>query len=428
MSIKKNIKSVSFLGIAALFGSGSTFIINMIIARELGSESYGVFSSAMATVLVFSIFASFGISQVWLKLFGEEGYDGIRWIKPSLKFIAINLIITSFSLAFWAFFGPHAEQTKLMLLIMIMHIFGYVAVLLVAAKYQLEEKYQVLSLWQLLPNISRLLAVVIGFYIFHRSLSILDISVIYGIIGFVFFVIGAYLLCHMQKGQFNPAGHKENGNTGQLVTPKTKELFFEALPFGLGGIFAFVFVQSDIIMLKYISGNVEAGLYAAAFVIINAIYLIPNILYSKFLMPKFHRWANHDRKKFYETYKKGNVFMLSIGIIFTLGIFLLADFFIPLIFGEDYINSISLLKVLSLTIPVIFMGYSVSATLVTKDNMKKKVVYMGIVALLNICLNSLLIPIFQSKGAAYATIFTNLILIGIYYFANNKYVFNNDNL
>ena len=60
--------------------------------------------------------------------------------------------------------------------------------------------------------------------------------------------------------------------------------------------------------------------------------------------------------------------------------------------------------------------------------MKKKVVYMGIVALLNICLNSLLIPIFQSKGAAYATIFTNLNLIGIYYLANNKYVFNDDNL
>ena len=413
---------------AALFGSGSTFIINMIIARNLGSESYGAFSSAMATVLVFSIFASFGVSQVWLKLFGEEGYVGIRWIKPSLKFITINLIITSFSLALWAFFGPHAEQTKLMLLIMIMHIYGYVAVLLVAAKFQLEEKYQVLSFWQLLPNISRLLAVFIGFYIFDKSLSILDISVIYGIIGFVFFVIGAYLLYHMQKGQFNPAGHKENNNPGHLVNPKTKELFFEALPFGLGGIFAFVFVQSDIIMLKYISGNVEAGLYAAAFVIINAIYLIPNILYSKFLMPKFHRWANHDRKKFYETYKKGNVFMLSIGIVFTLGILLLADFFIPLIFGEDYINSIPLLKVLSLTIPVIFMGYSVSATLVTKDNMKKKVVYMGIVALLNICLNSLLIPIFQSKGAAYATIFTNLILIGIYYLANNKYVFNDDNL
>lgn len=424
LSVKKSIKSVSFLWVSALLGSGSTFLINTIIARQLGTENFGVFSSVMATVLIFSILGVFGLNQVWLKIFGEEGYDGIRWVKPSLKFIALNLSFTIFILIAWASFGPHNTQIKQMLLFMIFHILGYVSIQLVASRFQLEEKFKYLAIWQLLPNVTRLLTVLVLFYVLHFALSILDVSIVYAVVGLFFFLLGSYFLFTMNQGKINLAGHQKKTDTKVLESPKVSSLFYEAAPFGIGNLFAFIYVQSDIIMLKYLTSDEQAGLYSAAFLILSAIYLFPSILYGKFLMPKFHRWANHDRKKFYAIYKKGNFYMFLVGVFITTVIILLSAYIIPLVFGADFISSIPLLKILSFTIPFIFVGYSFAATLVTKDNMKKKVIFMGIVALVNIILNFSLIPIFDANGAAFATIFSNFILVIIYFWANKKYVFN----
>ncbi|MBD3842097.1 MAG: oligosaccharide flippase family protein, partial [Campylobacterales bacterium] len=70
MSKKQAIKSLSFLWMGSLLGSGSTFIIYMILARHLGVEQFGVFSSALATITILSLFSGFGVSQSWLKHFG----------------------------------------------------------------------------------------------------------------------------------------------------------------------------------------------------------------------------------------------------------------------------------------------------------------------------------------------------------------------
>src|SRR3546814_4412984 len=41
-----------------------------------------------------------------------------------------------------------------------------------------------------------------------------------------------------------------------------------------------------------------AGVYNVAFVIMSAVYLIPSVIYQKFLLPKIHIWANHDQETF----------------------------------------------------------------------------------------------------------------------------------
>lgn len=422
LSVKKAIKSLSFLWVGSLFGSGSAFIIYMILARELGPKDFGVFSSVLSMITVFSLLAGFGVSQVWLKLFGKEGWDAVRWIKPSLNFVIITLIVVTFLLIFWAIYGPHGEATKQLLLSMLFFIYGYISVELVSSKLQLEEKYSFLALWQLLPNLSRLILIVLLLYLFHISLSVSDIGIIYGLIGIFFTIFGVYQLYTMQNGKFYLKGHPISG-TKNLSLVKMKDFFSETWPFGLGSLFAFIYIQSDIIMLKYISGDVEAGYYSTSFIILTAVYIFPSILYQKFLLPKFHRWANHDREKFHNVYKIGNLAMLILGILISIVIWNTSVFFIPLIFGEEYINSILLTKILALTLPFYLIAFSVASTLVTKEHMKKKVVYMGFVALFNIILNLILIPAYEAKGAAIATVISNALLLVIYYYAANKYVF-----
>jgi len=413
VGIKNSIKSISFLWLGSIIGSGSTFIISIVLGKKLGPEQFGVFFSAQSTITVFVLISSFGVSQAWLKLFGKEGNKGLRWVKPSLKLILLMLLVTTFLIVFWSFFGPHTLETRYVLLIMIFYLYGKINIELVSSKLQIAEKYLSLAIWQLIPNVSRLFMLLIFIYALNGLLSPIKISIIYGIVGIIVSIVGIYHLIKFKN--FNSIEIKKR--------PKVSEILKESWPFGFGSLFAFIYVQSDIIMVKYISGDTQAGYYNAAFIFLSAIYILPSTLYQKYLMPKFHKWANYNRKKFYSVYIIGNKIMLVFGIIIMMVVLLTSKYFVPLFFGEKYNESIFLLNILALNLPFYLIAFSAASVLVTQDNMRRKVKYMGIVAILNIILNLILIPKYNARGAAIATLISNATLLLIYLYATKKYVF-----
>lgn len=426
MKYKFALTSLSFLWTGAFIGSGSTFLIYMILARKLGPNLFGIFSNVLAISLIFSLIAGFGISKTWLKLFGSEGWEGRRWIKSSLQFLALTLLSVILMILFLTSIDLNDSLTNELLLLMIFHILGYSLIELVSSKLQLEENYKELALWQLLPNLSRLIIITSGYYLLKLSLGITDVVLIYVFVGILFTFFSIRQMAKMSKGKFLLKGHGED-KTSNTPSPTIKNVFLETWPFGLGGLFAFIYVQSDIIMVKYLAGDEQAGYYNASFIILNVIYTFPSILYQKFLMPKFHRWANYDRDKFYKVYTKGNTYMFFAGVAMFLMVILFSNIFIPFIFGVKYEDTIGLINILAFTLPFQLMAFSVASTLVTKGNMIRKVKYMGVVAILNIVLNIYLIPRYQAIGAALATVISNALLLGIYFYATKKFVFPDKN-
>ena len=116
--------------------------------------------------------------------------------------------------------------------------------------------------------------------------------------------------------------------------------------------------------------------------------------------------------------------MLLVGVFALISIFILSPVMIPIFFGEQYQETVYLLRILALSLPLLFIASSVGATLVTQDHMKKKVKIMGGVALLNIVLNIIMIPVYGSVGAAIATVLSNLILLLGFFYVAQKYIFN----
>lgn len=423
---KKNIKSLSFLWLGSFLGSGSTFIIYILLARHLGVEQFGIFSSAIAIVTVLSLISGFGVAQAWLKHFGEEGWNAVRWLSSSFKLATISIFIVLLILIIWSTFGPNDSESKKILYILSFFIIGQMITELVSVKFQLEEKYSILSLWQVIPNLLRLSIICFFIYIFKdKSFDVITVAYVYSSVAILFILIGINQLSKMKNDQFDLKGHK-NKIINFTNIPNVKETFSHSWAFGLGSIFAFIYLQSDIIMLKYISGNEATGYYNVGFIIISAILIFPTVLYSKFLMPKYHRWANNDKNKFYEYYKKGNLLMFIFGMFFFIIVLSFSNFFIPILFGQDYMNSIILVQILSISLPIYFVAYSIGATLVTKENMKYKVQLMGTTALINIILNTILIPLYNEIGAAIATIISNLILLAFYYLVAERKIFKKD--
>ncbi|MGK2862159.1 MAG: oligosaccharide flippase family protein, partial [Chitinophagaceae bacterium] len=341
---------------------------------------------------------------------------------PSLFFVAITLLLITLVVIGLTFVHKNDPLTSQLLLLLLFYVYGYISVQLVSSKLQLEERYALLTLWQMLPNSSRLLIIVIGYYVLEIQLSIINIGWIYALVGFFFTSIAAVQLVDLMRGKFRLIGHTNTFQENQ-ESPAVKEVFKEAWPFGFAGLFAFIYIQSDIIMVKYISGDTEAGYYNVAFTILSAIMTIPTILFSKYLIPKYHRWSNHDKDRFYSTYKKGNLAMLVSGSCILAGVILLSWYFIPLLFGKEYEPSIILLNVLAVTIPFSFLAYSYGATLLTSEHMRLKVRLMGGVALFNVISNLIFIIWHGAIGAAVSTLLSYILLAFLYRYYARKKVF-----
>ncbi len=420
---KSSVQIVSFLWLGSLFGAGLAFLTQVILARNFSLSEYGIFSSAFALVALLIPLAGFGISKYWLKVFGLEGWSANRWMIPSFYFISLTVLLSTLSLCAWAIFGLHDEIMTNILFILSLYLIGQTSIELVSSKLQLEEEYTKLALWQFFPHFGRFLGVLLLLFVFKNNVTIVSIAIVYAIIAIVLCLIAFVQLKIMLESRLNLKGHGLKDDDTNRESPSVLAVLSNVWPFGLAGIFHMIYFQSDIVLTKYITGAEAAGIYNVAFIIIVAVYLFPNVIYQKFLLPKFHRWAHHDRDKFYKIYKKGNFIMLIAGMLFMIGVFGLADFMLSFLFGPKYEGSIAILHILAIAIPIHFVATSVGATLVTSDHMKRKVYYMGFVAIVNIVLNLVLIPKYGANGAAIATVSSEFVLLSIYYVAANKIVF-----
>ena len=411
------VRSVSLLSISSLLGSGSTFLIYLVLARALTVNDYGLFTSVLSLVTALVFLASFGIPQTWLKIFGEKGWEGVSWVRPSIEIVCCLALLISFFLVF-AYFG---EGGFYFVVAIILYFLGQVFLELVIAKKQLEEKFLDICYWQIVPNFSRLILVLIFSYQSFITLSITIYAYLYGVIGGSIFFLSILELKKFFKKDFDLKGHKTESKIYERVTKK--DAFNESWPFALSLLFSYVYLQSNLVLVKYLSGNDQAAYYNAGFVILTAVLTIPNIIYSKFLLPKIHRWANTDFNIFYSVFIKGIFLMSGLGFFVAGAIYYFSDNIVLLVFGKEYLSAIPILKVVSLSIPVIFLSYSFSSTLVTKKNIRIKSTYMGLAAALNIVLGVFFISKHHALGAAYTTLTTYSFLLVLYFMANIKYVF-----
>ena len=395
----------------------------LIIARKFGPENFGIFISALMMVMMFAPLAGFGIPQFWLKVFGKEGWSATRWLSSSFIFIVISTMLVLIIMSTWAMIGPHDLELRNLLLILSLCVLGHVSVELVSAKLQLEERYIYYVLWQIMTNFIRFILVVILGFSLISWMTIQNLAVVYGAIAVMFFLIACVQLSYMKSKSFQLKGHGayNSARQGEKI-PTVKIIMSQSWPFGLAGLFVFIYMQSDIILIKYLIGAEAAGQYSVAFSIMATVYLLPTVIYQKFLLPKMHRWVNHDRQKFFQVYRQGNKVMLAFGVIAMFMVWGLSEWGIPFLYGEEYYEAVNLLNILALCAPIYFLACSIGATLVTQDHMKIKVKYMGLVAMINILLNIIFIPEIGAAGAAVATVLSNMILLFTYYVASKKYV------
>ena len=397
------------LWVCALTSAAAAFFTQVLFANTLAPNEYGDLASALAIISLLSPLAGFGLQGFLLEAFGSEGWRAIRWIPPSATFMLTSTSVSAVALALWASFGSHDLLYRSLLYWFIPLIPMQPCMELVSGKLQLEERYKTLAAWQGLPNIVRLALFSYAALTTTSGLDLIAIGHIYACVSVAAVFLSLPQLYRMSAGRFALKGHgkcRESLIDRTDVTPSLWTLAKKSWPFGLAGFFYIIYYQSDIVLLRYQAGDAAAGLYNVAFTVMMSTYLLPGVIYQKFLVHKLHRLSKTSPSLSLRFYRYGNAGMLVLGMLTTLMVLLAAPTIVPVIFGRDYQGAIEPLKILAFCAPIHFVANSAEVLLFTNSLGRIACGVMGLTATINVSLNLSLIPVFGMKGAAASTLFS----------------------
>ena len=159
------IKSVAWIWSGSIVSAAMAFFVNVILARVLGVESYGVFTSSLAVITTLSPLAAFGVSSFVVKAFAKEGPIAERWVAPVLRFSLTSTVAIMAAGVLWALVISQANLERDIILILALLIPSQAMLELIICKHQLEDDFSRMGLAQALPGLMRAMAVVVAGYL-----------------------------------------------------------------------------------------------------------------------------------------------------------------------------------------------------------------------------------------------------------------------
>ncbi|MCP4717545.1 MAG: oligosaccharide flippase family protein [Deltaproteobacteria bacterium] len=186
-------------------------------------------------------------------------------------------------------------------------------------------------------------------------------------------------------------------------------LYRRVLPFVLINICTLLYFRSDLVMLQYLAGSREVGLYSAAYKFIEGICFVlapvSHVYFQRLCKCSESRAAS---RALLVRYLSG--YAVLAAVIAALGLSL-AKQLLTFTYGADFLAALPAFSVLIGALLVIIPNAILMQTAIAYDQEKMYSLFVALGAALNIVLNLFLIPLYGIVGAAAATLITESALL-----------------
>jgi O-antigen/teichoic acid export membrane protein len=161
--------------------------------------------------------------------------------------------------------------------------------------------------------------------------------------------------------------------------------------------------HTDVLLLQYFVGSEGTGYYKAALVLAEYIWLVPLVLQRLLLHSASQLWSDGRADRIQELAARLTRYVFLSTALLALGVFVLADRFVPLYFGPEYRASVRPLAVLLPGAVGFALARPIYAVNQATGRLRPLVGALAVAAAVNLGLNAVLIPAYGLTGAALAT-------------------------
>jgi O-antigen/teichoic acid export membrane protein len=204
----------------------------------------------------------------------------------------------------------------------------------------------------------------------------------------------------------------------------SKELISKSWMIMLGSFFAIIYLKSDQIMLKWMIGDSEVGIYSVASLLSEVWYFLPAIIVTS-LFPKIIEYKENNIKQYYKRLQQLMDLLFVVALIIAIIISLIATNVITLLYGNAYADSGIILSIHIWAGLFIFMREVFSKWIIVENLLQFSIITHGLGMIFNIILNLILIPEYGAVGAAIATIISYSIAsyFSLLFFKKTRIIF-----
>jgi len=387
-----------------IVGTGISGILKLIllayVARLLGATEYGKFSFALAFVSLFVVFSNFGLSDIITREFSrekekEKEFYSIISLKIFLSLGTLVLILVS-SL----FITPDPLIRKVIWILGIwVVVTDFIDIICAFLRARQKMEYEaIITAFQALALFG------MGLFIIFNLPSIENLSYSY-LFTSLLALVSALFFLHFK---FIPC---------KISLQKTIWQRFLAMswPLALAGIFSMICANIDSVMMGYWNQIIQTGWYNAAYKIVNFI-LIPTGLISSSFYPVLSKFAffgevEKAKEQLQDIWDRQMKLMIILALPLAIGGVVLAPKIINFIYGSAYTPSVLAFRILIIMAGIIFLHTPFNQILIASNQQKKFFYVMILGTITNIALNLILIPKFSFYGAAFAILFTHILIL-----------------
>ena len=398
MNEKKVLKNAKWIIVCKILQSIVQLIIGMISARYLGPSNYGLINYAASIV-------AFALPLMKLGLDAILVYELLESPEKEGEIMGTSLFLNVIS-GMFCIIGVIAFSACMN--------WGKIETIVVCALYSLSVFFAAIEMiqywfqYKLLSKYSSLVMLASYFVVSLYKIFLLvtqkniywfavSHSIEYGLIGIALIVL-----------YFKNGGQKLSisGNRIKKMLSKSKHYIFAAM-------MVVVIQNTDHIMLTSMVSKAENGIYSAAITCVTVFQFI-----YVAIVDSFRPMILSEKKDNSPTYHNSisRLYGLTLYTAIAQGIvfFVLADLIVYILYGSQYVGSVSVLRVLVFYFVFSVMGLVRNVWILAEEKQKYLWVINVLGALINIVLNAVLIPLWNAVGAAVASLlsqcFTNFIL------------------
>ncbi|TSC87719.1 MAG: O-antigen transporter related protein, partial [Microgenomates group bacterium Gr01-1014_7] len=377
-----------------------SFLYIIYLARTLGVSDFGLLTVALAYFSIVSSIADFGFNRFLIREVAKKKSRApeLLWNIVFLRLFLTSLFFAIFSLALYLL-DPDKVRVSLILLATLA-ILPQSAALTFDAIFVGFQKLQFSAISIFISGLSTALA---GLILVGNGFGPTGaISAL--IFGQIIYILTLILFLYKTKALiFSPV------NLSII-----KKALIGSLPYGILGILGLLYFRIDTVMLAYIKGSFETGIYGVAYKFLEAVTVIPSAFFAS-IFPALAKMQTSDVAQVKRLYFKSLKIMVGLGILVLLGyIFVLPQIIKTLL--PNYGLSIKAIMILSLSIPFMFAQVPGVGVLLSSDKYLKSVLWLSILTLsFNVILNLIFIPKYGYLAAAWVTVASEILTLLVFF-------------
>lgn len=370
-------------------------VATAVVARALGGEGFGEWSTLLVVAQMAGYLADLGVEQVAVSRAAKEGREG-DWMGALVGLrTLISFPATAVAAGFVLLLASDDEMVA--------------GGLLLAATILATGPGSSRALLQLRVRNDLNMIVITFNSVVWTSAAIVLAAQDAGIVAFAAaFLAATWATAALQVVFAVRAGRIDLRGGRPLLRPLTAA----GIPVAISGLLILAYARIDQVLVYEIAGAREAGLYAAAYRILEQAHFVPLAVATTFL-PLVAAAHGRDLARA-RRMTQLVIDNLAVASLPTVGFTLVAsEQVIQLLFGDAFTPAAPAVPVLMGAFVVICLGY-LSGNLVIVLGLQRRFVVYAVVALVfNVALNVVLIPPYGFIAAAWATLATEILVVGL---------------